>query len=350
MVNWRAGNGHFEFNLTPADASVMQRLTLSCLISLASFSFLLALLSDADASVTTFGTGSNQFDMTFVEIGNPNNPGDTTGKPNPAGSVAYKYQMGKYEVSEGMIDKFNASQSLTIGHGSRGADKPVTSVTWNEAARFVNWMNTSQGHQAAYNFTSNGVNDDIALWSSEEAWQLGGENLFRHKDAYYFLPSMDEWYKAAYYNPSTGEYGDYPSLDGNEPSAVSSGTADNTAVYDQSYGQGPADITSAGGLSAYGIMGLGGNVFEWEETTADLLNDSVSSFRGVRAGNWDSGSLNLSSSYRNAGYPDGGPGFVGFRVASLSDSANVVPEPGSVLVWGLLGLAGFFVGRKRLRK
>ena len=219
---------------TRKDASGMQRRTLSCLISLASFSLLLALLSTADASVTTFGTGSNQFDMTFVEIGNTNNPGDTTGKPNPAGSVAYQYQMGKYEVSEGMIDKFNASQSLTIGHGSRGADKPVTSVTWNEAARFVNWMNTSQGHQAAYNFTTNGVNDNIALWSSEEAWQLGGENLFRHKDAYYFLPSMDEWYKAAYYNPSTGEYGDYPSLDGNEPSAVSSGTADNTAVYGQS--------------------------------------------------------------------------------------------------------------------
>ena len=130
MVNWRAENGHFEFNLTPADASVMQRLTLSCLISLASFSFLLALLSDADASVTTFGTGSNQFDMTFVEIGNPNNPGDTTGKPNPAGSVAYKYQMGKYEVSEGMIDKFNASQSLTIGPSKPNSPRRMPFCAW----------------------------------------------------------------------------------------------------------------------------------------------------------------------------------------------------------------------------
>ena len=317
---------------------------------LALFTLSAALQLPVNASVTTFGTGSNQFEMTFVEIGNPGNVDDTTGDPNPAGSVEYAYQLGKYEVSEDMIDKFNASQSLTISHNERGANKPATSVSWNEAARFVNWLNTSQGHQAAYNFTSNGVNDDIALWSSEEAWQLGGENLFRHKDAYYFLPSMDEWYKAAYYNPSTGEYGDYPSLDGNEPSAVSSGTADNTAVYDQSYGQGPADITSAGGLSAYGIMGLGGNVFEWEETTADLLNDSVSSSRGARGGFWGVSSSDLSSSYRSSSIRTTGGIGVGFRVASLSDSANVVPEPGSVLVWGLLGLAGFFVGRKRLRK
>jgi len=317
---------------------------------LALFTLGAALQLPVNASVTTFGTGSNQFDMTFVEIGNPGNVDDTTGDPNPAGSVAYTYQMGKYEVSEDMIDKFNASQSLTIRHDERGANKPATGVSWNEAARFVNWLNTSQGYQAAYNFSTGGVNDNIALWSSAEAWQLGGENLFRHKEAHYFLPSMDEWYKAAYYNPSTGMYGNYPSLDGNEPSAVSSGTADNTAVYGQSLGQGPADITSAGGLSAYGIMGLGGNVFEWEETEYDLLNDSVSSSRGVRGGYWGSYSGNLSSSVRDYDGPDYEVVNIGFRVASLSSSADVVPEPGSVLVWGLLGLAGFFVGRKRLRK
>ena len=333
---------------TRKNASVMQRLILSCLISLASFSFLLALLSDADASVTTFGTGSNQFDMTFVEIGNPNNPGDTTGKPNPAGSVAYKYQMGKYEVSEGMIDKFNASQSLTIGHGSRGVDKPVTSVTWNEAARFVNWMNTSQGHQAAYNFTSNGVNDDIALWSSEEAWQLGGENLFRHKDAYYFLPSTDEWYKAAYYEPVSETYFDYPSSDGSKPTAVASGTDPNTAVYDQTA---LADITQAGGLNPYGIMAMAGNASEWEESWYYASNNTVSSPRASRGGYWSDGNT-LSSTTRYSRLPNNGSIYFGFRVASVAsadadaDAENVIPEPGSLAVWSLLGLAGFHVSRR----
>ena len=315
---------------------------------LASFTFALALHGTADASVTTFGSDSNQFDMTFVEIGNPDNADDTTGSPNPAGKVEYSYQIGKYEVSEEMIDKFNDSQSLTINHGSRGANKPATSVSWNEAARFVNWLNTSQGHQAAYNFTTDGVNDNIALWTSEEAWQLGGENLFRHKDAYYFLPSMDEWYKAAYHDPSTGTYFDYPSSDGSEPTAVVSGTDPNTAVYELPIPQGPADVTEAGGLSAYGIMGLGGNVTEWQETAFIGTNDSVSSTRTSRGGYWATNTFFfLDSSTRSATYPYFEAFGRGFRVASLSSAdENVIPEPGSLLVLSLLGLAGFHVNRQ----
>ena len=42
---------------------------------------------------------------------------------------------------------------------------------------------------------------------------------------------------------------------------------------------------------------------------------------------------------------------LGFRVASIvsADDENVIPEPGSLLVWSLLGLAGFHVSR-RLKK
>ena len=46
----------------------------------------------------TFGSGANQFQIEFVTIGNPGNPADTTGDPNPAGSVPYEYRIGKYEI------------------------------------------------------------------------------------------------------------------------------------------------------------------------------------------------------------------------------------------------------------
>jgi hypothetical protein len=52
--------------------------------------------------------------MDFVTIGNPNNVADITGQPNPAGSVAYTYNIGKYEVSRDMIDKANSAGSLGI--------------------------------------------------------------------------------------------------------------------------------------------------------------------------------------------------------------------------------------------
>jgi formylglycine-generating enzyme required for sulfatase activity len=179
---------------------------------LAAASFLTLLFTQqADAAVVTFGSGPDQFNMEFVEIGSPGNADDTTGSPNPAGAVPYVYNMGKFEVSRDMITKANTAGVLGITldlmsfvrGGVRDA-MPTTGVSWNEAARFVNWLNTSQGFQAAYKFTTGGVNDNIALWSSAEAWQLGGENLYRHKDAHYWLPSMDEWYKAAYYDPGVG--------------------------------------------------------------------------------------------------------------------------------------------------
>ena len=320
-------------------------------------SLTLSLLSvcatSAHAGIVTFGSGANSFNMEFVTIGDAGNVADTTGSPNPAGAVSYEYQMGKYEVSEAMIDAYNAefgtANSLVITKDTRGVDKPATSVSWNEAARFVNWLNTSQGFQAAYKFTTGGVNDNIALWSSAEAWQLGGENLYRHKDAHYWLPSMDEWYKAAYYDPNKnsglGGYWDYGTGSDTLPTAVVSGTGSNEAVYNQPIATGPADIDRAGGLSAFGVMGMSGNVYEWEETTGDLTNSSGSSGRVIRGGWWASGRLGgaLSSLARapivgtnNAG---GSDLYIGFRVASLSSSA-AVPEPGSLAIIGSVGLMG----------
>ena len=117
----------------------------------------------SQAGTITFGSGANTFTMDFVTIGNPGNTADTTGSPNPAGAVGYEYDIGKFEVSEDMITKFNASQSLQITKDNRGPAKPATSVSWNEAARFVNWLNTSTGGFAAYNFKTGGVNDGIEL-------------------------------------------------------------------------------------------------------------------------------------------------------------------------------------------
>ena len=309
----------------------------------------IAASDSVSAGAVTFGTGANTFTMDFTTIGSPGNADDTTGDPNPAGAVGYTYQMGTYEVSEDMITKYNANfgtaNSLAITKSARGADKPATDVSWNEAARFVNWLNTSQGYQAAYNFTTTGVNDNIALWSSGDAWQQDGENLFRNKDAHFWLPSMDEWYKAAFYDPVTDTYREYATANGLVPTAVASGTGANTAVFGGQYEV--ADITLAGGLSAFGVMSLSGNVWEWDETSYDLSNSSASSSRGLRGGYWHSFSFDVSSSVRYDYNPvyEGDYG-LGFRVASHSSAA--VPEPASCMVWSVLGLAGWWYrGRRR---
>ena len=191
------------------------------------------------------------------------------------------------------------------------------------------------------------MNDNIALWVSSDAG-YDALNPYRNSLAKYVLPSMDEWYKAAYYNPTTGTYSNYPNGSDTAPTAVASGTGAGTAVYVQTFAQGPADITSAGGLSPYGIMGLGGNVYEWEETAFDLNNSSGSSVRGIRGGGWSGNSAGLSSSARSISSPANELIFViGFRVASLSSSAAAVPEPGT---FAAMGLAAFAGGVRHLRR
>jgi formylglycine-generating enzyme required for sulfatase activity len=101
-----------------------------------------------------------------------------------------------------------------------GSNLPAASITWYQAAAFVNYLNTSTGHAAAYNLNSGAT--ALTLWSSTDAWRLGGENLFRHKDAFYFLPRENEWYKAAYFNPSGSSYNLYPT-GSSIPTAVSGG-------------------------------------------------------------------------------------------------------------------------------
>jgi formylglycine-generating enzyme required for sulfatase activity len=298
----------------------------------------------------SFGSGVNQFNIEFVTIGNPGNAADTTGDPNPAGAVGYEYGIGKFEVSEDMITKFNASQSLQITQDNRGTAKPATSVSWNEAARFVNWLNTSTGGFAAYKFTTGGVNDQIALWTASDTLDYEATNPYRSKRATYVLPSYNEWYKAAYYNPTNSTYYDYTNGSDTAPTAVASGTTAGTAVYGQTFAQGPANVDQAGGLSPYGVMGLGGNVSEWEESSRDLANSSDSSSRGGRGGYWSNGSGNLSSWARTSENPSIERNFIGFRVASLSSSAPpAVPEPSMMVIGTLFGLGGL-VAKRRMKK
>ena len=314
-----------------------------------SIAFLLTALAFLSLSnhayADSFGSGANTFDIEFVPIGNPGNVADTTGAPNPAGSVPYTYRIGKYEISEQMIDKANALGGLGISKDTRGDDKPATRVSWIEAARFVNWLNTSTGNAPAYKFpllpgepgyisTTN-----IQLWDPADAG-YNPYNRYRNSLAKYFLPSVDEWYKAAYFDPINGVYYDYPTGSDSVPTAVASGTAAGSAVYGQSSATGPADITLAGGLSPYGTAGQGGNANELEETAFDLVNDSTFFDRGIRGGYWAMVPIAMHSSIRFHVSPASKNNGYGFRVASVA-----IPEPTSLLL-GALASVGVLLRRR----
>jgi formylglycine-generating enzyme len=307
--------------------------------------FSILFLPLAAAHADTFGSGANTFTMDFVTIGNPGNDADDT----LYGKVDYTYRMGVNEVSRGMIDTYNSltgvhgGPALTMAamtsFGGNGVNRPATGVTWNEAARFVNWLNTSKGFSAAYQFDTAGGNDNIALWESGDAG-YDASNPFRNANAHYYLPSEDEWYKAAYYDPAAnsgaGGYWNFATGSDTAPTAVAGGTTSGTAVYNGQVG--PADITNAGGLSAYGTMAQNGNAWEWGESGSTAPNDSAGESRSRRGGDWDSISSRLAASGRYNFSPTS-IGGVGFRVAA-------VPEP-SAFILTLLGMMGCVMRRRR---
>ena len=310
-------------------------------------------LAVTSAHADNFGSGGNQFIIDFVPIGDPGNPVDTgtTGSYfSSYGAVGYTFRMGTYEVSRDMITKANA----TVGSGGGGlgitlqdmasfggniGTRPATGVNWNEAARFVNWLNTSQSYAPAYKFTLQPgdvgytANANIALWQAGDPG-YDASNPYRNSAAYYFLPSENEWYKAAFYSGSGSTYYDYATQQNapTTPTEVGSGTADGSVVYGQFSVTGPANIDLAGGLSHYGTMGQNGNVWELQESAFTAPNDNPSVARAVRGGDWTNAESTLRSSSRDGGGPASEFLNVGFRVASVPEPSCAVLMIGSGLI------------------
>jgi sulfatase modifying factor 1 len=287
------------------------------------------------AQADIFGTSGNEFTIDFVNIGNAGNAADTTGY----GAVPYDYRVGTYEITQDAITKATASGMANVTAGAWTGNQPAANISWYEAAAFVNWLNTSTGKTAAYDLAWDGSVWSMNLWSSGLAWTAGGENLYRNKDAFYFLPSENEWYKAAYYNPAGSNYFLYPTASDSVPTAVGSGTNAGTAVYDFLYFGIPAEVTLAGGASVYGTMGQGGNVWEWNESAFDGSNNTSSELRAVRGGACYNTGDDLRSSSRTYGAPSGW-GNVGLRVAS-------VPEPSTYALLLMTGAGALWLARRR---
>jgi hypothetical protein len=181
----------------------------------------------------------------------------------------------------------------------------------------VNWLNASTGNTPAYRFDDEG---NFQLWQPSDTG-YDPSNLLRNARARYFLPNIDEWYKAAFYDPATDVWFDFPNGSDTAPLPVASGADINTAVWNQPIG--PADVMFAGGASPLGTVGQGGNVLEWQEGPASgvldaILSPDVRAFRGEDWGFVINPSA-LSSSViddRLARFPANS---LGFRVASIPE-------------------------------
>ncbi len=310
----------------------------------------------------------------WVTVGDPGNTADTTGFPNPAGAVADAFQIMKFEWTNSQYVEFlnavdpngtnpNAIYNTSMGSDARGGisfdtnastgskyaprtnmgDKPVNFVSWFDAARVANWLQNGQGSGS----TETGAYTLVG-------GQTSGTAPAVNSGASYFLPTEDQWYKAAYYKggSTNAGYWDYATQSDTAPTPVTAGTtgigsAGNTGNFANYNGganwNGDAgNVTTVGtngGASAYGAFDMNGNLYEWNDLTG-----AAGSSRGVRGGYGNSAASELSSSSSGAIDPSLEGFDIGFRLAS----PVAVPEP-STWVMGLAGIAcgGWQMVRRR---
>jgi formylglycine-generating enzyme len=290
-------------------------------------------------------------------VGNPGNARDpATG--SFFGAVAYSYNIGTKDVTNSQHAEFlntkdpsganllglwnSGMANTTFGgisfNGGNGAgskyvltagrqDHPVNTVTWYDTIRFANWLNNGQGNGS----TETGAYTLLGGTPTPS----NGNSITRNPGATVFLPSESEWYKAAYYNPATGSYFQYPTSNNTAPTAEAPPGGSNSANSNFVVNNLTDVGAYAGTTSPYGAFDMGGNVWQWNQA---LISGS---FRGLRGGSFDNNSDHLLSSVRLANGPTPENNNFGFRVAS-------VPEPSTgVLVVAACGL--MWVLRKRFK-
>ena len=325
------------------------------------------------------GTWAGLASLSLVTVGDPGNVPDTVVELDGTrgfGSVPYVYRMGKYDVTLGQYceflnavaatDTYGCYNSLMGGDdgfhpfgisqsGSKGiytysvtganpqaANMPIYCETWFDAVRFCNWLQNGQI-----------TGSEGTATTETGAYTLNGDvsagTEIRNTNALYFLPSENEWYKAAYYKSggTNAGYWAYPTQSNTAPSnsLALAGTLVNDANYCiGSYPSGCTDpinyLTPVGTFAAspgpYGTYDMGGELWQWVGGTE------------LRGGAYYDPDESMASANRLvlSIQPTDVFDVIGFRVAS----SEAVPEPGSIalslaVAVGLLA----FAWRKRIR-
>jgi formylglycine-generating enzyme required for sulfatase activity len=220
------------------------------------------------------------------------------------------------------ISRSNSSGSFAYNVIEASGNRPIAYVSWFDAARFANWM---------HNGATNGASTETG------AYTLNGATngiILKNPDAIWWIPSADEWFKAAYYKAggTNAGYWLYPTQSDAQPgNQVGNATnqsnyrSNNTYSVTQStnYSSTQAYLTEVGAFesspSAYQTFDQGGNLGEWND---DVIQDSFRSVRGLGWG-FDAASQQATTRSMIAPHQEGMD--YGFRLAT-------VPEPSTYML------------------
>jgi len=294
-----------------------------------------------------------------VFVGDAGNAADTRSASDGTsgyGAVPYGYNIGKYEVTIAQYVTFlnsvarlsnnthianlwkpsMASDPYVAGISRSGggtlanpyvyasigsSNRPIAYVSWLDAARFANWI---------HNGATNGASTETG------AYTLNGTTngiINKNPDAKWWIPSEDEWYKAAFYkgggtnsgywtyttksdavpNNLVGTNTNQANINQNSRFSLTQSTAKENRNYLTDVG------TYSGSSGPYGTFDQGGNLYEWNASVILQTN------RGLRGGSWDIWGNTLDFAYRGGSYaPEFSSNILGFRLvkAAPADTDN----------------------------
>ena len=278
----------------------------------------------------------NEF-IEMVSVGNAKNKADA----NQRGRVDYQYKIGKYEVSleqytaflnavaaqdpYGLYNPQLMNNPLTAGitrSGENGKytystipgseEFPITGINWFDAARFINWLSNGQPTGPCDATTTEDGSYTLNGRTSGATEPRNATNPNTQSQPLYALPTEDEWYKAAYYNPKLnkgrGGYYLYATQSNDSPGNIIGSTANQANYILDSNGfysvtQEPFADTSKNYLSSagaftksasyYGTFDQAGGVWEFAINTNDNVTYTI-----ARGGAWTSVASLLQSGYK----------------------------------------------------
>lgn len=177
------------------------------------------------------GAPAPDFDFDWVTIGDPGNApydGRFGGSNAGRGAVDYEFRIARTEItsaqwlefinvfapqSSNPFSAFRPSFSgltpTTLGKYRLNtflpdaANIPVTGITWRDAAMFCNWLHNNKSSDPSAILSGA---YDASTFYTDPADNTFTDQATRSPSAKFWIPSLDEWIKAAHYDPD--RYGD----------------------------------------------------------------------------------------------------------------------------------------------